>query len=51
MNESIQAPVAQGDILGNIIYSLGGKELGSIPIVAAENIERASYMDYMKKIS
>ncbi len=49
-NEEITAPVTAGDTLGSVVYMLGGREIGSVPIVAAKDIAKAGYMDYMKKI-
>ena len=34
------APIKQGDILGEIIFTLDGKRISSIPLVAAESIRR-----------
>ncbi len=48
--ESLEAPVSEGDEVGEIVYSLGGKRLGSVAIVAAETVERAYYFDYLKKV-
>ena len=50
MNEVIQAPLSQGDVIGQVVYSLNGKELGSVPIVAKEDVAKAVYTDYLKKI-
>ncbi len=48
--EKITAPVAKGDELGAIIYSLNGKEIGRVALAAAEEIKEATYMDYLKRI-
>lgn len=47
--ENLEAPVTAGDQIGELIYILGKKEIGRIPIVASEDVARAGYMDYMKK--
>lgn len=44
--ESMQAPIEEGQVVGRIIYSLDGKELGTSEILAACGIERAKYKDY-----
>ncbi len=49
-NEGLAAPIAKGDVIGKVTYLLGGKELGSVPIVAKEAVEKAVYTDYLKKI-
>lgn len=48
--ESITAPITQGDELGAIIYSLNGREIGRIPLLAEASVPEAVYMDYVKKI-
>lgn len=47
--ENLEAPVAMGDLIGELIYTLDKKEIGRIPILASENVARAGYMDYIKK--
>ena len=49
--EQIEAPVCIGDTLGQITYYLNGKEVGSIPIVATEEVAKASYGDYFQKLT
>jgi len=48
--EKITAPITQGEELGMLIYSLAGKEIGRIPLIAESDIEKATYTDYLKKI-
>lgn len=47
--ESIQAPVEKGQAAGEAVYSLNGKKVGSVPIVYAEDVEKAKYLDYLKE--
>lgn len=49
-NEKIAAPVNAGDIIGSVVYILDGKEIGSVPIVASEDVHKAGYMDYLEKV-
>lgn len=49
-SDSLTAPVAEGDVVGSIFYRLNGKELGNIPIKAAESVREARYSDYLKKV-
>lgn len=46
----ISAPIKKGDAIGQIIYTLGEKELGSVPLVASQNIPTASFSDYYLKM-
>ena len=47
--EKLDAPVEIGQQVGRLSYVLNGEEIGNVPILASENIERASYLDYLKK--
>ena len=46
----LQAPVAEGDIIGYIAYRCGGQELGTTDIVAEETVEKAGFLDYVRKM-
>lgn len=48
--ESVQAPVAEGDAIGEAVYKLDGKRIGSVSILAAHDVEKATYFDYWKKV-
>lgn len=48
--DHVTAPVEKGVEVGYISYSLGGVELGRTPIVASEAVEKAYFIDYLKKI-
>lgn len=48
--DMIAAPIAEGAEVGYILFTLGGKELGRVPIIAAEAVEKAYFIDFLKKI-
>ena len=48
--ESVEAPVKEGSQAGRARYYLNGTEIGSVPILFAESVEKAGYTDYLKKI-
>lgn len=48
--EEVEAPVSKGDIAGRAVYTLDGKEIGSVDILFSETVERATYRDYVKKV-
>ncbi len=50
LEESLTAPVEQGQPAGALIYTLSGRTLGQVRIVAAGNVEEAGYLDYLKDI-
>lgn len=43
LNESITAPVKEGDVLGYAVYTLEGSEVARVPVTSCENVERASW--------
>lgn len=49
LSEVIEAPVAKGDAVGQAVYLLDGKELGSVALLAAEDVEKARYPDFLKR--
>lgn len=48
--EEIKAPVKKGDVVGQIIYRLDGKDIGSVNLLAEKSVEKAGFGDYLKKI-
>ena len=48
--EKVQAPIVEGSEAGKAKYFLNGSEIGSVPIVFAESMEKAVYFDYLRKI-
>lgn len=44
------APINRGDILGEIIYTEGGRELSRVPIVATESVEKKEQDGFLSKI-
>ena len=49
LKKEVKAPVEEGEELGKIIYSLDGKVIGEVKIQAAKKVEKASYLDMLKK--
>lgn len=47
--EVAQAPVRAGEKAGEAEYRLNDKVIGSVPVLFAENVEKAVYRDYVKK--
>lgn len=48
--ETIHAPVEEGAEAGKVRYLLNGTEIGSMPILFAESVEKAGFGDYFKRI-
>ena len=45
--ENLKAPVHAGDKAGEACYYLDGKKIGSVAILAASDIEKAGFSDYL----
>ncbi|MDD6056869.1 MAG: D-alanyl-D-alanine carboxypeptidase [Clostridiales bacterium] len=48
--QAAQAPIHKGEVAGKAVYSLNGKEIGSVNILFTEDIDAASYKDYFYKV-
>ncbi len=48
--EKVQAPIVEGSEAGRAKYILNGAEIGSVPILFTESVEKAGYIDYLRKI-
>ena len=46
----LEAPVTKGDKAGKAIYTLNGKKIGTVDLVAAENVKKASCLDLLEQI-
>ena len=44
------APINRGDILGEIIYTIDGKEMARLPIVATESVKKKESDGFLSKI-
>jgi len=48
--ETVHAPVLEGEEAGLARYLINGVEIGTVPVLYAETVEKAGYMDYLRKI-
>ena len=48
--DTVDAPVKKGDKIGDAVYRIGNEKIGSVDIIATENITRADFKDYMLEI-
>lgn len=48
--EMVEAPVAEGDAIGEVVYKLNGSRIGSVSILAAKSVEKAGYLDYLYQL-
>lgn len=45
----VEAPIEEGQAIGEAVYKLGGQRIGSVSIVAAQDVAKAYYKDYVIK--
>lgn len=48
--EGLTAPIQEGTVIGTAVYRIDEKIIGSVDILAAENVEAAALSDYFSKI-
>lgn len=48
--EKLEAPVAEGDAVGEAVYLLDGNRIGSVSVQAGNTVEKATYKDYLQKV-
>lgn len=47
---ALPAPIEEGAVVGRLKYEWNGNEIGSVDIVAGEAVEKAKFVDFLKKI-
>lgn len=50
LEEELTAPIEKGEAVGKVVYRLNGEILGEVPILAGESVEKAEFLDYLKKL-
>lgn len=45
--ESVQAPVAAGDVIGQAVYLQNGQKIGAVDLLSTQEIAKARYRDYL----
>ena len=51
INENVEAPISKGDIIGTISYSSENNLIGSVNLIAENDISKITLMNIFKKIS
>ena len=49
--KNLKAPVKKGSVVGKAVYTLDGEKIGQMEIVSAENIRKAGFADYLKRVA
>lgn len=50
MKTNMKAPVREGEIVGEVIYSLGEFTIATYPLVVAEVVEKKTFVWYLRKL-
>ena len=48
--QSVEAPVQEGEAVGEAVYLLNGNRIGSVSIVTRQTVDKAVYKDYLHKV-
>lgn len=48
--EEVEAPISENDKVGEIVYSLNNKNIGTVDLVAGETVDKARYIDYLNQV-
>lgn len=48
--QEVDAPVAAGDVLGTVTLSLSGSEIGTVDLVATQDVERSLFLYVMSQL-
>lgn len=49
IQEPLQAPLSEGQIVGEAVYTLDGQRIGAVDILCGEEVKEAKYPDYLLK--
>jgi D-alanyl-D-alanine carboxypeptidase (penicillin-binding protein 5/6) len=49
LNPALEAPIAKGAVIGKIVATANGKQLGEAPIVALAAVERAGFFERLRQ--
>jgi D-alanyl-D-alanine carboxypeptidase (penicillin-binding protein 5/6) len=49
LNPDLQAPIAKGAVIGKVVATAGGKQLGEAPVVALAAVERAGFFERIRQ--
>lgn len=48
--KQIEAPIEEGQAIGEAVYQLAGQRIGGVSIIAAKSVKKAGYRDYVGKV-
>ncbi len=45
LQETVTAPVQKGDVVGSVVYQIGEREIGSVPITADDDVPKIGFFE------
>lgn len=48
--KKVKAPVKKGDMIGKVIYSIGGEQIGTVPVLAKESVKKQTFVDALCEV-
>ena len=49
LNPGLEAPIAKGAVIGKVVATANGKQLGEMPLVALAGVERAGFFERIRQ--
>ncbi|MDR7272871.1 D-alanyl-D-alanine carboxypeptidase (penicillin-binding protein 5/6) [Pelomonas saccharophila] len=49
LNPALEAPIAKGAVIGKIVATANGKQLGEAPVIALADVERAGFFERLRQ--
>jgi D-alanyl-D-alanine carboxypeptidase (penicillin-binding protein 5/6) len=49
LNPGLEAPISKGAVIGKVVATANGKQLGEVPVVALAGVERAGFLQRMRQ--
>ena len=49
LTSGLEAPISKGAVIGKIVVTANGKQLGEAPVVALAGVERAGFFERMRQ--
>ena len=50
ISENIQAPISEGQVLGEVIFKMNGEPIANTSLVAGSSIEKLNFLNMSKKV-
>lgn len=48
--QTAEAPVKKGDVIGKVVYTLDGKQIGEVPVIAKKEIGKRTYLSALLEV-